>query len=76
MDGDPPEDIGKKIIRVGSHMPATKACCNAIANRTPGPAPVCFYQRGWNCCCIWREGETLARVSGFTMAMALAWRVR
>ena len=33
-------DIGKKIIRVGSHMRATKARCNAIPDRTPGPAPV------------------------------------
>jgi hypothetical protein len=67
-------DIEKKVIRAGSHMLATKARCNAISNERLVPRSL--YQRGWNCCCIWRDGETLARVSGFTMAMALAWRVR
>lgn len=40
MDGGSSGDIGKKIIRVGSHMLATNARCNAISNRRPGPAPV------------------------------------
>lgn len=38
IDGGSSGDIGKKVIRVGSHMLATKARCNANSNRTPGPA--------------------------------------
>ena len=34
MDGGSSGDIGQKIIRVGSHMLATKARCNAISSRS------------------------------------------
>jgi hypothetical protein len=53
-DGDPPKDIRKKLIRVGSHMLAEKERCNAIANRTPGPAPEDFTS----------EAETVAASGG------------
>jgi hypothetical protein len=80
MDGGSSGDIGKKIIRVGSHMLATKARCNAISNRTPGPAlslparlELLLHLAGWRDACA---GVRVHNGNGISMASSLSkWLV-